>query len=164
MKYIKTSVKFLTTSTTFTSSFDKKIRNINRNETPCSNVNTATYQRNSTCKGIVKIHTLQITTIKQNLYTFTTLPVSAQLRYQTNRDSCNRSKRTIHPVLWSSITCSPAGSAVDGRGSYTTREILKILTASLNGTETNMCQAHLPMPVSKREQGRERINRWFRFL
>lgn len=94
MKYIKTSVKFLTTSTTFTSSFDKKIRNINRNETPCSNVNTATYQRNSTCKGIVKIHTLQITTIKQNLYTFTTLPVSAQLRYQTNRDSCNRSKRT----------------------------------------------------------------------
>lgn len=131
------------------------------------NVNIATQQRNSTCKGIVKIHTLQITTIKQNiLYTFTTPlprhPVSAQLRYQTNRDSCNRPVQsgltTIHPVLWSSIARTPA-VLQRYRRNRKAREILKILTASLNGTETNMCQAHLVVPRAKRESKAERHER-----
>lgn len=72
MKYTNTSVKFVSTTTTFTfSSFDKKSKN--RNETPCSNNKYSNVPK----KLDVQIHTLQITTsIKQNLHDLS--PVSAQ--------------------------------------------------------------------------------------
>lgn len=101
------------------------------------------------CKGIVKNPHVINYTIKQNLSTFT-IPHPSFYATIPNKSGLlqpARSKRTkrFTPFL-GLLSRAVVQQVALSTEQEAAREILKILTASLNGTETNMCQAHLVVP------------------